>query len=208
MLSETLVSVVFLTCLGFFFSINLYNILKTRKHNDDKMSLSAEVERPSGFFTALAAFGTLAYFIEVFSHLLLAFINLPFMLMIFYQGIPKNLAETFQIFGLIITVIGYSLFIWSVIARGQYATSWEMSENHKLVTWGPYQYIRHPSYVAYFLMFAGLFAVWPNMLTFIPLIAIPGYVKVTNQEERLLEQYFSDEYREYKKKTGRFIPKL
>jgi protein-S-isoprenylcysteine O-methyltransferase Ste14 len=113
-----------------------------------------------------------------------------------------------QILGLLLTFFGYFLFVWSVVSRGRYAVSWGMSENHKLVTWGPYRYVRHPSYLGYFLMFLGFFLYWTNMFTLIPLVAIPGYYWVTFDEERLLTQRFGDEYAEYQKKTGRFIPKL
>jgi protein-S-isoprenylcysteine O-methyltransferase Ste14 len=83
-----------------------------------------------------------------------------------------------------------------------------MLKNHKLVTWGPYKHSRHPSYLGYSLMFLGITALWSNILAVIPLAAIPGYVKVTSREEKLLELHFGNEYLEYKKKTGRFIPRL
>jgi protein-S-isoprenylcysteine O-methyltransferase Ste14 len=57
-------------------------------------------------------------------------------------------------------------------------------------------------------MFLGFITLWPNIVTLIPLAAIPGYIKVTVQEEKLLEQRFGDEYREYQRRTGRFIPKF
>jgi protein-S-isoprenylcysteine O-methyltransferase Ste14 len=81
-----------------------------------------------------------------------------------------------------------------------------MQNTHKLVTWGPYRFVRHPSYLAYFLLFAGLLAVWPNFLTIVPLVAIPSYVKATDREEKLLEAHFGNEYKEYQRKTGRFFP--
>jgi protein-S-isoprenylcysteine O-methyltransferase Ste14 len=68
--------------------------------------------------------------------------------------------------------------------------------------------VRHPSYLAYFFMFIGLFAIWPSWLTLIPLAAIPGYFRVTFREEKLLEKRFGSQYLDYQRKTGRFIPKL
>lgn len=57
-------------------------------------------------------------------------------------------------------------------------------------------------------MFFGLFFLWSNLFTLIPLIAIPGYFLVTVEEERLLKQRFGEEYVNYQRKTGRFIPRL
>jgi len=83
-----------------------------------------------------------------------------------------------QIVGLVLTGTGYFLVNWSVVARGEYAVSWAMTENHRLVAWGPYRYVRHPSYLGYFPMFLGLLSLWPHLLTLLPLIAVPGYIRV------------------------------
>ncbi|MDH7477359.1 MAG: isoprenylcysteine carboxylmethyltransferase family protein [Candidatus Bathyarchaeota archaeon] len=165
-----------------------------------------KVEKPSDFSVSLAAVGTFTYFIEVFAYMFLTFTGQIFVL----NNILFKFSSNFymQILGVILTLVGYFLFIWSVIVRDKYAVSWEMPENHKLITWGPYCYVRHPSYVGYFLMFFGLFFLWPNVFTIFPLMAIPGYVQVTYTEEKLLVQRFVGEYLEYQKKTGRFIPKL
>lgn len=196
-----------LACLGCFFSVNLHNIVKHHKHNN-KEKPHAEVEHPSGILLTAAALGTIIYFVESLLHPLLVLTDHLSLL----DAVSLHFQESFTLFtqglGLTLTTIGYLLFMWSVIARGRYATSWEMRKSHRLVTWGPYHYVRHPSYFAYFLMFMGFFIIWPNPLTLIPLVAIPGYFKVTVQEEKLLEQRFGDEYEEYQKKTGRFIPKF
>ena len=73
-----------------------------------------------------------------------------------------------------------------MIVRGKHAVSWVMPKNQKLVTWGPYHYVRHPSYLGYFFMFFGFFFLWPNLFTLFPLVAISGYFRVTFEEERLL----------------------
>jgi len=83
-----------------------------------------------------------------------------------------------------------------------------MPEDHRLVTWGPYRLVRHPSYLGYFLMFIGLFFTWLNLVAVIPLVAIPGYVVVVGQEEELLLSRFWEEYQRYRETTERFIPRL
>jgi len=168
----------------------------------------AEVERPSDFVVGVAALGTFAYFLEVLLYLFLVFTGLYSGL----SGLSFHFKSLFvflmQLFGLILTAAGYFIFIWSVAARGKYAVSWEMTENHRLVTWGPYRYVRHPSYLGYFLMFFGLFFLWPNLFTLVPLVAIPGYFRITFEEEKRLVQRFGDAYVDYQRKTGRFIVKL
>lgn len=207
MLSESLIASFLTICLACFCSVNLHNILITHKRREKGESY-AEIEGPSGFIVSTAALGTLLYFLGVCLYVFVTFSSVvpsP-------NGLPLTIQLPFtvylQVLGLATIGVGYSLFIWSVIARGRYASSWEMRANHKLVTWGPYRYVRHPSYLGYFLMFLGFLALWPSLFTLMPLVAIPGYVKVTAREERLLEQRFGNEYKEYQRRTGRFFPKF
>jgi protein-S-isoprenylcysteine O-methyltransferase Ste14 len=204
---ETVIATFLLACLACFFSFNLYNMLMVRKRRGDE-KVYAEVERPSSFAVNLAAVGTIAYFLEALLYLFLVFAGPISVLYTFPFYIKLPFVFYTQILGLVLTFAGYFLFIWSVAARGTYAVSWQMPEKQKLVTWGPYRYVRHPSYLGYFLMFFGLFFLWPNLLMLFPIAAVPGYYCVTVEEERLLTQRFGDEYLKYQKKTGRFIPRL
>lgn len=112
-----------------------------------------------------------------------------------------------QLAGILATAFGYALFIWSVLARGRYATSWEMPEKQKLVTWGPYSHVRHPSYLAYFILFIGMFLTFLNLIAVIPFIAIPGYLHIATVEEELLTKRFGEAYLEYQCATGKFFPR-
>jgi len=116
--------------------------------------------------------------------------------------------EAVRALGAAVFAAGAALFSWSVIARGRYSVTWAMPVDQKLVTWGPYRYVRHPSYTGYFLMFAGLFLTWFNLLAAIPLLGIPGYYRISMREERMLALRFGDSYTRYQKKTGRFFPRL
>lgn len=82
-------------------------------------------------------------------------------------------------------------------------------KEHKLVTNGIYRYIRHPLYtfgsfmfISFGMMADSWFIAALGILTFI-LMAIR-----TPKEEANLIEKFGDEYREYMKRTGRFLPKL
>jgi protein-S-isoprenylcysteine O-methyltransferase Ste14 len=67
--------------------------------------------------------------------------------------------------------------------------------------------VRHPSYLAYFILFTGLFLTLLNIVAIIPLLAIPGYVRITAIEEELLARRFGDVYKQYQQETGKFWPK-
>lgn len=205
MLAEIIVGSFLLVCLGSFFSVNVYDVLRFHKGNEDSQP-HAEVRRPSTLIVFLAGFGTFVHFAEALFYPLIALTDMISLQNAFSLGYDFSFLPYGRIIGVTLTGTGHALFIWSVIARGKYATSWAMRDNHRLVTWGPYRYVRHPSYLGYFLMFIGLFALWPNVLTIVPLLAIPGYSRIAVDEERLLEQRFGTAYVEYRNRTGRFVP--
>jgi len=207
MLTETLIAIFFLVCLIFFSIVNLHNIIIVHKRRSDT-KVYAEAEWPSGLSVSLGAIGTFAYFLEILVYVFLAFTGAYSLLYAPIYCFQLPFAFLMQALGIILTTLGYFISVWSVIARGEHATSWSMPKNHKLVTCGPYHYVRHPSYLGYFLMFLGIFFIWPCIFTLIPIIAILGYYRVAVEEEKLLIKHFGNEYVEYQKKTGRFIPKL
>lgn len=207
MLTETAIAIFLLVCPAFFSTVNLHNILIIHKRRSDA-EVYTEVKLPSDLIVSLAAIGTFTYFLEISTYMFLVFTNLFSVLYdsIHYFQLP--FAFCMRILGVILTFLGFVLSIWSVIARDKYATSWNMPHNHKLVTWGPYHYVRHPSYLGYFLMFFGLFSLWSTFFSLILMVAIPGYYRVAVMEEKLLTQRFGHEYVEYQRKTGQFIPRL
>ncbi|MHA1933911.1 MAG: methyltransferase family protein [Candidatus Thorarchaeota archaeon] len=111
-------------------------------------------------------------------------------------------------FGLTILALGIILHAWSRIVRQEMASSWTMSEDHRLITIGPYSRIRHPSYTSYFLCFIGILMALPTILALFLFVGIPGYYLVVKTEEKLLLSHFGEEYQEYIASTGRFLPKL
>jgi protein-S-isoprenylcysteine O-methyltransferase Ste14 len=82
-------------------------------------------------------------------------------------------------------------------------------QRHQLVTSGPYRWVRHPLYTVGFLSymsFAVLAANW-----YIAILAIVALwllsLRVPAEEEALIARN-GDTYRDYAKRTGRFLPKL
>jgi len=207
MLPDLPIAVFLASCLLGFWSVNLYNL---RRHGASKKGVKykAEVERPKGLIFALSALGTVTFFLESFFYVVLVFAGLQTTLHNLFLQLGFPFDSWVQLTGLLMTVVGYFLFVWSVLARGRYATSWGMPEDQRLVTWGPYLYVRHPSYLAYFILFIGLFLTLLNLMALIPLIAVPGYLRIATVEEELLVKRFGERYTEYQHTTGKFFPKL
>ncbi|MBI3151475.1 MAG: isoprenylcysteine carboxylmethyltransferase family protein [Chloroflexi bacterium] len=82
-------------------------------------------------------------------------------------------------------------------------------KEHKLSTKGPYRWVRHPLYTAgsSFIVSFGMMADnW--FIALLGILAFIGMAIRTPKEEANLIEKFGDEYREYMKRTGRFLPKL
>jgi protein-S-isoprenylcysteine O-methyltransferase Ste14 len=206
MLPDLAVTVFLAVCLAVFYSANLYNLLKFRRRKKG-VKYKAEVKVPHEPALALATLGTFALFSESAAYSILVFLGKQEIWTDSWLQLHFLYDSWVQAVGISLTVFGYFLFIWSVLARGRCSTAWEMSENHRLVTWGPYRYVRHPSYLAYFILFTGLFLTLLNIVAIIPLLAIPGYVRITAIEEELLTRRFGDAYKQYQQETGKFWPK-
>lgn len=99
-------------------------------------------------------------------------------------------------------------WLFSSIGSGITPTSATRKE-HILVTKGPYRWVRHPLYT----MGSSLFAAFGMMADnwFIALLGLLAFIAMairTSKEEANLIAKFGDEYREYMKRTGRFLPKV
>jgi protein-S-isoprenylcysteine O-methyltransferase Ste14 len=102
------------------------------------------------------------------------------------------------------------LFFWMFRSIGSGITPTVATRTvHKLVKTGPYRYIRHPLYsigTAFFLSLALISDNW-----FFGVMAVLAFIllaiRLPNEEAHLIEK-FGDEYREYRKTTGAFLPRL
>ena len=78
---------------------------------------------------------------------------------------------------------------------------------HQLVTSGPYRHVRHPFYAACLL---GVVAVELALASYLLLLLFPiaviGLSIVARAEERNLELAYGEKYRQYMRRTWRFVP--
>ena len=101
--------------------------------------------------------------------------------------------------------------IVAILARRTLAGNWSgavaLKEDHKLITTGLYQYVRHPIYTGMLLMIIGTalsLGTLGAMIGF--LIILLGVLLKLNEEEALMTEYFAQEYKSYKKRTKTLIP--
>ena len=107
-------------------------------------------------------------------------------------------------------MITVSLIYWMFISLGAGITpSVATRTSHRLVTSGPYHWIRHPLYTfgtSFFLSFALIADSW-----FIAILAVLAFWLLSLRvpvEEALLAEKFGVDYDKYTERTGKFLPKF
>jgi protein-S-isoprenylcysteine O-methyltransferase Ste14 len=89
----------------------------------------------------------------------------------------------------------------------QFSVEVTIQEGHRLVTDGPYRYLRHPRYLGIILFTTGISLVFRSWLTLI-FIAVLTLVLIwrIHDEEALLHQEFGPDWEAYSQRSWRLIP--
>lgn len=116
-----------------------------------------------------------------------------------------------QLCALFLLTTGIAIRITAIKTLGHLFTSEVTIRNdHRIMTNGLYQYVRHPAYTGALIAHAGLglaFGSWISLLlSTIPFLVAAFYrIRV---EERALVLFFGQDYSRYAATTGRLFPKL
>ncbi|MEO0561629.1 MAG: isoprenylcysteine carboxylmethyltransferase family protein [Chloroflexota bacterium] len=113
-------------------------------------------------------------------------------------------------FGATIGAMALPFMLWAIRSIGGNVTRTVATrDNHELVTWGPYRYIRHPLYTFGFILFIGLGLLSGNVILLSGVVvALVAIIRRLPHEEAQLRQRFGSEYDTYVERTGRFTPKV
>lgn len=108
---------------------------------------------------------------------------------------------------IIVQTLAFGLMIWARITFG--FKSFHASANtskEKLITNGPYKWLRHPIYAAIIYFFLSCIISYPNIETIIAvtLIVLSTIARMLLEEKSLMENF--EHYASYSKQTKRFIP--
>jgi protein-S-isoprenylcysteine O-methyltransferase Ste14 len=107
---------------------------------------------------------------------------------------------------------GVGIMCWTIGSHRVPLARWHEEDDApvSIVTWGPYRYVRHPFYVAFQITQIAALLLLPHPATFLGLLYALLALAVTarREERRLLGSEFGTEYRDYMRKTGRFVPGL
>ncbi len=111
--------------------------------------------------------------------------------------------------GLGVMAMGLALRVFSILWLGTMFTRFvQILPGHRLVTSGPYRFVRHPSYSGLLLFFAGLGPALGSWLSLAAMTAAPllGILYRIRVEERALLEAFGEEYAVYKRRVPALVP--
>ncbi len=100
-------------------------------------------------------------------------------------------------------------WFWTHAALGSlWSPNLELQPGHRMVTTGPYARIRHPMYTAIIGWMAGL-ALLAGDWALVALAAVASAFLMARapREEQMRVECFGDAYRDYMRRTGRFLPR-
>lgn len=91
-----------------------------------------------------------------------------------------------------------------------FSSTLNIRANHTLITTGPYRWVRHPMYTAFYVLHLATILVTANLflgLTWLAGLAVVITLRVDREEAMMIRQ-FGDAYHAYRGQTGRFLPPL
>lgn len=136
------------------------------------------------------------------------FLWLLYPLLVSWAGVA--VAEPWRWFGAVLLTGGVCLGLWSLWHLGRNVTPTAVArEDADLVRSGPYRWVRHPLYSSSLLTIPGCGLLSANLLVFFGGVATFGVILWrTRREEQELIARFGDQYIEYRRRTGRILPRF
>lgn len=153
------------------------------------------------------------------SNLLYMFVFLPLIVILPYLEyrwllspyIPPWTTAGMLMSGIFTLVVGGLVLLASRRHLGRFGDlSSVFTDKHRLVTDGPYRYVRHPQYLGFLMLFLGYTVSVGSVFTTI--ITCIGFFMVIRlrirQEEEWLIERFGEEYIQYRQHTRQLIPHI
>jgi protein-S-isoprenylcysteine O-methyltransferase Ste14 len=106
-------------------------------------------------------------------------------------------------------ILGFALSAGMLLFKSGHVVVERSERPEDVMVTGAFRYVRHPLYLASILTYLGLTVPTMSIFSFVLLIGIfIFYNYIAGYEEKLLEIRFGDEYRRYKKRTGKWVPRI
>lgn len=168
------------------------------RRNKQNQTIKSDGNKREKFLVFLAFIGMMVLpFIWIFSNLL--------------SKLDIHFPTWLRLSGIIISLISLWLFyVVHKILGKNWSPILEIRQGHTLIKEGPYKRIRHPMYTQTWLWVIAQLLICSNWIAGLAGIiswTILYFIRVPKEEELMLQQ-FGEDYIQYKKETGRILPKF
>lgn len=101
------------------------------------------------------------------------------------------------------------LMLWVLRSFPSVSTGHYVLPQHQVVKAGPYAYVRHPLYLAAYLVWLAVAIGFgsPVALALTAFYVVPSYWIYMRAEEAMLTQHLGEAYREYRAEVGMLLPR-
>jgi protein-S-isoprenylcysteine O-methyltransferase Ste14 len=202
MTTESTFRLAFAFLLVLLFAMRIYFMIKVRLSGGRLMPERRAVEREGGR-------GVLILRIVLF-FLLIAFLTMYILGSKWIGLLLFTLPSWLRWLGFGIGVVTVLFWTWTQVTLDtQWSAQLQLTQDHHLITTGPYAHIRHPLYAGVFGWCVALSLLTANWI-FIAVCALSiiGLLWRIPKEEQMMIEAFGDEYRTYMQHTGRLFPKI
>jgi len=125
------------------------------------------------------------------------------------QTLPSLLRVAGAVAGVAMALGGLALTGWAFLSLPSVGSGHYVLENQPIVDRGAYGWVRHPLYLAAFMIWLALALAYLSVLPLIvlALYVIPIYSLYIREEERLMTERYGDAYRQYRDRVGGLVPR-
>lgn len=126
-----------------------------------------------------------------------------------YAGAVLPRTVWMQAASLVLVMTGIFVLSWARWEmREQFSGHVRIQEGHKLVQSGPYRFARHPGYLGYLLIVAGIAVGFSSLIAAaaMALLLLPGLIYRMRVEEKMLAEVFGENYQHYARRVKRLLP--
>jgi len=126
----------------------------------------------------------------------------------FFLHISTFLSKYLPLYvSLVVLIVSFIIAIL-LFRSGHVVVSHDQRPN-RVVETGAFRYVRHPLYLASILAYFGLTVSTASLFCLALLVGICIFFDyIASYEEKLLEAKLGEEYKRYKQKTGKWMPKI
>jgi protein-S-isoprenylcysteine O-methyltransferase Ste14 len=114
-----------------------------------------------------------------------------------------------QALALLLIIAGALIREWAIVLLGRFfSRTVNIEPGQRLVTGGPYHWVRHPAYTGMVIMHTGFIlglGTWLGALFVFIIMLLPTLYRIAVEEQAMLET-FGEEYRAYMHRTWRLFP--